>query len=149
VFPETKTLEFEIPKTCNAALVWCAYRITARPHPEAVYAPGEGVMSTQALACNGNWKGDVFGRNAYFPTAENPDRIGAEAHCTVAHVPLTDGRGNGEYSHSWWSVKIEEMRFDHSNSNISFTFSLECARNTSLIVYNIIRCAILPYERTH
>ncbi len=143
--PETKTLDFEIPASCNAALVWCAYRITARPHPDAVYPDSE----VTALACNSNWKGNVFGRNAHFPTADAQDRIGAEAGATVAHVPWLDGTGNQNYGHSWWSVKIEEMRFDHSNANISITFSLEAARNTSKIVYNIIRCAVLPYERTH
>lgn len=148
VFPETKTLDFEIPKSCNAALVWCAYRVSVRPHPEAVYPGGEGYFA-QTIVCNANWKGDVFGRNAYFPSAEAEERIGAECSTTVAHVPLVDGRGNQEHAFTWWSVKIEEMRFDHSNSNISFTFSFECSRNTSLIIYNVIRCAILPYERTH
>ena len=143
--PETKTLVFEIPESCNGALIWAAYKIKARPHPQPVYPNSEVTV----VKANCNWKATTSGRNVSFPSAEATDVIGSECGTTVAHVPWLDGSGNENYGYSWWSLKIEEMEFDKGNSDISFTFSLTAARNTSHIIYNVIRCAILPYDRIH
>lgn len=144
MLPISRTLSFPIPDTCNAAIIWGAYRVVIRGNEQLAYPPNQPYVAQS----RGNWRGYFSGRNCFAPSAANTQRIGAAWSLGVTGV--ADGGGspaNDKYESGWWNVKIEELSFDARPGNIDIEFSYQCMRNASKIEYNTVRCAILPYEK--